>query len=100
MLIAEVPELASQDICKCFARSHGMAGASLGHVGMPATLLGVIVSIDTINHSNDSYSIQKERFGTCYYELLRQWHVNAFNPDYIPVATNIPTVPGFRNISL
>ena len=25
MLIAEVPELASQDICKCFARSHDMA---------------------------------------------------------------------------
>ena len=77
-----------------------MADPSLGHVGMPATLLGVIVSIDTINHSNDSYSIQKERFGTCYYELLRQRYVNAFNSDYIPVATNIPTVPGFRNISL
>ena len=63
-------------------------------------LIAEVPELDTINHSNDSYSIQKERFGTCYYELLRQRYVNAFKSDYIPVATNIPTVPGFRNISL
>ena len=45
MLIAEVPELASQDICKCFARSHGMAWQALAQ----ATWAGYSAPIKSLN---------------------------------------------------